>query len=248
MPNTDDEDLTGWSVPVTRSKRLKPMRKKKSQPATQPAIVEYEEMPENPRDRIHPEMRSLFSRFQEQQMVEKNAKSLACLERRKEVNMAEKLVGGWEPIELTVDSGAADTVTPPDTMDNIDADLTHADEEGFKVASGEVIPNMGMKSGVIATQEWSDLKGVEFQVAPVHKTLLSVSKMVDRGHRVVFDSKWSYVEDLKTGGKTTLVRKKGLFVLQAWVRPRSKKQVGNDNKGEKVNDEKNTPPFQRQGR
>ena len=70
------------------------MRKKKSQPANQPAIVEYEEMPENPRDWIHPEMRSFFSRFQEQQMAEKNAKSLACLERMKEVNMAEKLVGG----------------------------------------------------------------------------------------------------------------------------------------------------------
>ena len=93
LPDQEDEDLTGWSVPVTKSKRLRPMRKMKSQPATQPAIVEYEEMPENPKDRIHPGMRSIFSRFQEDQMAEKNMKNLACLERMKEVNMAEKLVG-----------------------------------------------------------------------------------------------------------------------------------------------------------
>ena len=107
------------------------------------------------------------------------------------------------------------------------------------------MPNMGKKNGVMATQEWTSLKGVEFQIAPVHKTLLSVSKMVDRGHRVVFDPEWSYVEDIATGEKTTLVRKRGLYVLRAWVRPRAKKSESKNKEDEtKTNDQ----PFQRQGR
>ena len=148
---------------------------------------------------------------------------------------------------MTVDSGAEDTITGPDTMPNIEADESGADSEGFRVADGSVIPNMGKKSGIIATQEWTSLKGLEFQVAPVHKTLLSVSKMVDKGCRVVFDPEWSYVEDIASGERTTLTRKRGLYVLQAWVRARVKKtcpdgsQDGNDG-------QKNSAPFQRPGR
>ena len=108
---------------------------------------------------------------------------------------------------------------------------------------------MGTKAGVIATQEWTSLKGGEFQVAPVHKTLLSVSKMLDNGHRVVFDTEWSYVEDIASGERTTLKRKRGLFVLQAWVRPRVKKsEKPKENEKPKTGEEEGGKPFQRQGR
>lgn len=111
------------------------------------------------------------------------------------------------------------------------------------MADGKSIPNLGAKAGVMATKEWSSLKGIAFQIAPVHKTLLSVSQMVDNNHRVVFDDEWSYLEDKATGEKTTLVRRNGLFVLQAWVRPR--KDSPPSPKKRPAEDE---VPFHRQGR
>ena len=161
----------------------------------------------------------------------------------KEINEVGKYKGEWEPIELTVDSGAADTVCPPDTLDQIEPDLSGATKDVFTVADGKSIPNLGAKAGVMATKEWSNLKGISFQIAPVHKTSLSVSQMVDNNHRVVFDGDWSYLEDKATEEKTTLVRRNGLFVLRAWVRPRNdsppnpkKSPVGNE------------LPFHRQGK
>ena len=161
---------------------------------------------------------------------------------KKEINEVSKYKGEWEPVELTVDSGAADTVCPPDTLNKIEVDLSGATQDGFTVADGKSIPNLGSKTGVMATQEWSKLKGVSFQVAPVHKTLLSVSQMIDNNHRVVFDQEWSYLEDKTTGEKTTLVRRNGLFVLQAWVRPRNDQK-----KSPEDSVPKNEVPFQRQG-
>ena len=71
----------------------------------------------------------------------KGRPEVSILERAKpEINKLENLKGGWEPIELTVDSGAENTVTGPDTMNNIEADVENADEEGFVVADGSVIP------------------------------------------------------------------------------------------------------------
>ena len=161
---------------------------------------------------------------------------------KREINEVSKYKGEWEPVELTVDSGAADTVCPPDTLNKTEVDASGATQDGFTVAVGKSIPNLGSKAGVMATQEWSNLKGVSFQLAPVHKTLLSVSQMIDNNHRVVFDKEWSYLEDKTTGEKTTLVRRNGLFVLQAWVRPR------HDQKKSPEDDApKNEAPFHRPG-
>ena len=73
--------------------------------------------------------------------------------------------------------------------------------------------------------------------------------MLDNGHRVVFDPEWSYVEDIASGERTTLKRKRGLFVLQAWVRPRVKKsEKPKENEKPKTGEEEGGKPFQRQGR
>ena len=47
------------------------------------------------------------------------------------VNEVGKYKGEWEPIEMTVDSGAEDLVCPPDTLDQIEPDLTGASKDGF---------------------------------------------------------------------------------------------------------------------
>ena len=220
---TQQEVLEGWNVKVSRSRRLRPIRPRKIRAVPSQEMVDMVQVG----------------------MVNYEVKRLNMLERaRNEINEVEKLKGEWEPIEMTVDSGAGDTVCPVDSMKKIVADTENASLEGFVVADGTKIPNMGAKEGVIATQEWSALKGVSFQVAPVHKTLLSVSRMVENGHRVVFDKDWSYIEDVSTGERSTLVEKNGLYVLRAWVRPRKKDNPENKEQAEAAKVE---PGFQRQG-
>ena len=56
------------------------------------------------------------------------------------------------------------------------------------------------------------------QVADVSKPLMSVSRAVDSGCRVVFDRDWSFIEDKATGEKTSIERRGGLYMMESWVR------------------------------
>ena len=58
------------------------------------------------------------------------------------------------------------------------------------------------------------------QVTEVNRPLMSVSRAVDASNRVVFDEGWSYIEDKRTGLRTTIQRRGGLYVLESWVKAR----------------------------
>ena len=173
----------------------------------------------------------------------KDQNELNILERaKKELNELGQQKSEWQPIELTVDSGAADTVAPEDALENFDVDTSEASEEGFVVADGTKIPNLGKKRGLLATKDWSIPRNIAFPIAPVHKTLLSVSKLTENGHRVVFEPDNAYMEDMKSEERTQLIKRNGLYVLRAWVRqPRKMKNPEATAKQDEV-------PFQRQGR
>ncbi len=55
------------------------------------------------------------------------------------------------------------------------------------------------------------------QVCDVNKPLLSVSKLAEAGHRVVFYEEQSYIQDRRTGEKMALHKKDGVYVLRLWV-------------------------------
>ena len=55
------------------------------------------------------------------------------------------------------------------------------------------------------------------QVTEANKALLSVSKLVSVGKRVVFDQEGSYIESTKTGEWIPLVENNGNYVLRLWV-------------------------------
>ena len=55
------------------------------------------------------------------------------------------------------------------------------------------------------------------QVADVNKALLSVSRIVKAGNRVVFDSEGSYIEHKTTGEWKPLEEKGGIYTLKIWV-------------------------------
>ena len=63
------------------------------------------------------------------------------------------------------------------------------------------------------------------QVADISRPLLSVSRAVDSGCRVVFDEDWSYIEDKMSGERTSIERKGGLYVMESWVKSKLDKSV-----------------------
>ena len=66
------------------------------------------------------------------------------------------------------------------------------------------------------------LRQMTAQVCDVDTGLLSVSKAVEQGNRVVFDNTgngWgSYIEDKETGEYMPIQLKGGMFMLKLWVR------------------------------
>ena len=53
------------------------------------------------------------------------------------------------------------------------------------------------------------------------KLLASVSRIIQAGHRVVFDTpeEGSYIENKATGNKTWLRQQGGVFYLDLWIKP-----------------------------
>lgn len=54
-------------------------------------------------------------------------------------------------------------------------------------------------------------------VTEVDDALLSVSKVVKAGNRVVFDEGGSYIEHKESGEVTPLIEQRGLYKLKMWV-------------------------------
>ena len=90
----------------------------------------------------------------------------------------------WEGVILTVDSGASETVVPPDVARNLP--LLHTSQVGteYEVANGGVVVNIGEKRAGIITKLGNNTSlVVSFQVVKVHKPLLAVSHLVEAGHK-----------------------------------------------------------------
>eukprot|EP00974_Lingulodinium_polyedra_P091639 8882133-Lingulodinium_polyedra.AAC.1 len=55
-------------------------------------------------------------------------------------------------------------------------------------------------------------------VADVSKVLASVARMCECGNRVVFDEEGSYVQNKKTGMKTKIEKRNGVYVMDLMVK------------------------------
>ncbi len=127
--------------------------------------------------------------------------------------------GDWEMVTFAVDSGASETVIKPETLGHMRAREGEACRKGVKydVANGEIIENQGEKSFIGETRERVK-RSVTAQVCDVNRDLLSVSKVVNNGSRVVFDPSGSYIEDVETKEKVWLKESGGMYTLNMWVR------------------------------
>ena len=126
----------------------------------------------------------------------------------------------WIEIEITVDSGACETVMPMSWCRGISvlSSRQYMDGVEYEVANGETIPNLGERRCLMSTAGSQLIKKISFQVADVHKPLLSISRIADLGFDCVLGKFGGYLADSITGERIPLQRVDNLYVLKAWVR------------------------------
>ena len=111
------------------------------------------------------------------------------------------------------------TVVGEGIMLDVETRDGEASRKGFQyeVADGTLIPNLGEKK-FVAVAEQGEMRKMTAQVCDVNKALLSVSKVVKAGNRVVFEEEGSYVEDRSTGERLYLKEAGGMYMLKLWVK------------------------------
>ena len=124
----------------------------------------------------------------------------------------------WEEVEFAVDSGATETVIGEDVLKSVTKIEGAAYKRGVKyeVANGVRIPNLGEKR-FIGYSEDGQSREITAQVCDVNKPLLSVSKIVNAGNRVVFDGDGGYIEDLQSGERIWMRPQGGMYHIKMWV-------------------------------
>ena len=125
---------------------------------------------------------------------------------------------GWEAIELAVDSGASETVIPETMIKGTELRPSPASQRGveYEVANGERIPNLGQKSFSGITPDGAR-RSLTAQVCDVNKPLMSVARLVQSGHSVIFSQSGSRIVDDETGEAIRLHESNGMFMLRMWV-------------------------------
>ena len=123
-------------------------------------------------------------------------------------------------IEMTVDSGACDTVMPVEECSHINVVPSEKSKIGFQyeVANGEEIPNVGERQCFAMTEGSHVPKRIHIQIADVHKPLLSISKCADMGYDCVLRDDGGYLWDRATGEQIPIRRKGNLYFLKMWVK------------------------------
>ena len=107
----------------------------------------------------------------------------------------------WEEIEITIDSGACETVLPSRMLMSIKLQSNDASRRGdeYEVANGHTIPVEGEKRCIMITSGSCAPKGIVFQVSNVHKPLMSVGSMADAGFDCILSKDGGVMRDRDSG-------------------------------------------------
>ena len=127
---------------------------------------------------------------------------------------------GWIEIEVTIDSGACDTVMPASMCSHISILQTEESRRGmeYEVANGETVLNLGARYCLLMSENSKEMKRITFQCADIHKPLLSVSRISDLGYDCILTNVGGKLRDRVFGETMPLHRRGNLYVMQAWIR------------------------------
>ena len=119
---------------------------------------------------------------------------------------------------VTIDSGAAESVINGEEAPHVPTLPSPGSLSGVEYvnANGSTMPNRGQKVVPVRLGDGSacDLK---MQVTDVKRTLLSVGKVCDAGHRVVFEATGGYMEHIGSGKKFAFDRVRGVYRMEVDV-------------------------------
>ena len=118
-------------------------------------------------------------------------------------------------IELTIDSGAAEHVVGPQDLPHIPMAPSRKHVQ-YTMANGHKTSNRGEQQVMAVTEGGQEIT-FKAQVTDVHRPLMSVSRICDKGNRVVFESQGGYIESLATGEKIHVHRDHNVYRLQVEV-------------------------------
>ena len=114
---------------------------------------------------------------------------------------------GFRLLEAVVDSGAEESVTPPNVFPGeIHASAMSKTGGKYKAANGTRIPNLGQQKVRFNSDE-GQVCGMGFQVADVERPLIAASQLASAGNRVTFEAQGGEIEHIKSGR----------YVLRMWV-------------------------------
>ena len=116
-----------------------------------------------------------------------------------------------------VDSGAEDTVAPPNLLPGA-VRPSEMSQSGkcYRGANGSEIRNLGQT--VCDFQDSSGQEcGLGFQIAAVERPLVAVSQLCDNGCEVTFRKTDGVIRHLESGRQTPLVRQRGVYLLKMEV-------------------------------
>ena len=146
--------------------------------------------------------------------------SLAQKLKRKPMGIVEVRKG------LTVDSGAADHATPIGWLLMFLVVKLLGSIRGlhYVAADGTRIPNVGQRLVKFMTLDgtWTE---IPFQIAAIHKALVSVSKLDEAGYKVIFDDDNSNIMHKKTRKVIKMEKEKGECSSSTPTCPRDLRQV-----------------------
>ena len=131
----------------------------------------------------------------------------------------------YEKIEVMVDSGASETVASEDKFGTYPIERTTATGTTYSSAAAkqtEEIVNLGQRY-VQVTDERGTESWAKFQICKglgANRILGSVSRLVEAGHTVVFQSPelGSYIKNNTNGYRTYMRQHNGSYYLDLWAR------------------------------
>ena len=116
---------------------------------------------------------------------------------------------------MIIDSGASETVTAESLIPEVPTvnPVTPERQHVYNLPGGRVINNKGEKHVPVTTHEGAQCL-LRMQVTDARKSLMSVSRICDAGHRVTFEANGGCIEHVKSGQRTRFDRKGGIYSLQ----------------------------------
>ena len=117
-------------------------------------------------------------------------------------------------LEVTVDSGAAENVIPKHMAPRTPVEPSDEQAAGvvYSAANGSIMPNRGKKSVPVITREGQS-RQMNMQITDVNKALMSVAKVCDAGHMVVFTKQGGVIKNNKSGEETAFRRENNVYRL-----------------------------------